>query len=154
MGVLIRVTIRYLYYYWFSTINYNYFWNAYGLSGWKTTCVIIMISVQGKTSSLKIVINLLGSHEKVTLPKYDQACIFIVQAVSIVRTKPQHMSGKVYAQVLNTQLTGNEKHWRSKVMSWKSEFLSASCWGEINVLNFDIQFNRLTFKLSKKNETP
>ena len=39
----------------------------------------------------------------------------VLQAVSIIRTKPQHMSGKVYAQVLNTKLTGSEKHWRSKV---------------------------------------
>ena len=56
------------------------------------------------------------------MTKYDQTCICIVQAVSIVRTKPLHMSGKVYAQVLDTQLTGNEKHWRSKVMASTSDF--------------------------------
>ena len=74
----------------------------------------------------------------------------VLQAVSIIRTKPQHMSGKVYAQVLNTKLTGSEKHWRSKVFVLRlNESLEAAAacirflWpgglvGEINIINCEM----------------
>ncbi|XP_028394873.1 meiosis-specific protein MEI4-like [Dendronephthya gigantea] len=58
------------------------------------------------------------------MEKYFEDIMKTALAISVIRTKPKHISGKVYAQVLNSKLTGNAEQWKLKFQGLEVELLS------------------------------